>query len=125
MYQKRECNYVMVPMEPTGKYKVDKILYIKEYFSTSILKKFQVMDGDTIIIEQAEFPIPIGYKEILRKTYKNCETQPKDFSYWVLELDREDEENRMNDNIEKWWISGKTAGIIKKKFYTILQKIWF
>lgn len=31
-------------------------------------------------------------------------------------------ENKMNDFIEKWWISDKAAGIIKKKFYTILQK---
>lgn len=88
MYHKKAYKYVMVPMGPTGKYDVNRVLYKKEFFSSSILKEFQVMRGDKVI-HKAEFPIPIGYSEILRKTYKNWRVQPKGkkpkgVSYWIL-----------------------------------------
>lgn len=89
MYHKRPCNYVMVPMGPTGKYDISRVLYKKAFFSSSIQKDFQVMKGEAVI-RQAKFPIPVGYRDILRKTYKNWRKRPngkkpKELSYWVLE----------------------------------------
>ncbi len=85
-YDSRCGRYLIVPLGPNGRYPLEKTLYKAEWFQNTVMVKFTVYrEGKAI--ESAMFPIPSGYKKILRKTYGDYMKRPrgkrpKGVSFW-------------------------------------------